>query len=166
MGTLVQDLYGLRMLLQKPTFILVAILTLAIGVGANTAIFSIVNAVLLRSLPFPNPDHLVRVTLIPQGQECETFPFSVPELDDLQTRAGVFEEVTPIVSAGVNLTGTKEPERLELLVTLPNYFAILGGDPADHNAAQNLEDAGRRQLLAMGIVETKNACGECASDAG
>ncbi|HXY07371.1 MAG TPA: hypothetical protein VEI52_05890 [Terriglobales bacterium] len=67
MGTLVQDLYGLRMLLQKPTFILVAILTLAIGVGANTAIFSIVNAVLLRSLPFPNPDHLVRVTLIPQG---------------------------------------------------------------------------------------------------
>jgi len=55
MGTLVQDLYGLRMLLQKPTFILVAILTLAIGVGANTAIFSIVNAVLLRSLRFLTP---------------------------------------------------------------------------------------------------------------
>jgi len=130
MGTLFQDVrYGLRMLGIKPAFTLVAVLTLAIGVGANTAIFSIVNAVLLRPLPFPNSDHLVRVMFNTPGLGLRDVPFSVPELADLQTRSGVFEEVTPFVSASVNLTGTKEPERLELMVTLPNYFAMLGAIP-------------------------------------
>jgi predicted permease len=130
MGTLFQDVrYGLRMLRIKPAFTLVAVLTLAIGVGANMAIFSIVNAVLLRSLPFPNPDHLVRVMFNTPGLGLRDVPYSVPELDDLQRRSGVFEEVTPFVSASVNLTGTKEPERLELMVTLPNYFAMLGATP-------------------------------------
>jgi putative ABC transport system permease protein len=97
MGTLLQDVrYGLRMLRKKPSFTIVAVLTLALGVGANTAIFSIVNAVLLRSLPYRDPDRLVRIFFNEPGVGLRDVGFSKPELDDLQTRAGVFEDVTPI----------------------------------------------------------------------
>jgi len=102
MGTLLQDVrYGLRMLVKKPTFTIVAVLTLALGVGANTAIFSIVNAVLLRSLPYPDPDRLVRIYINEPGVGLREDFFSKPELDDLQTRAGVFEDVTPSASGAL-----------------------------------------------------------------
>ncbi len=130
MGTFLQDVrYGLRMLRANPAFTWIAVLTLALGVGANTAIFSIVNAVLLRSLPFHDPEQLVRVRFNNPGEGLRNVPFSVPELDDLRTRSGVFEDVTPVVSASVNLTGAKQPERHELLVTSPKYFSMLGVKP-------------------------------------
>ena len=89
METLLQDVrYGLRTLLKKPTFTVVAVLTLALGVGANTAIFSIVDAVLLRSLPYRDPDRLVRIFFNEPGLGLRDVGFSKPELDDLQTRAG------------------------------------------------------------------------------
>ena len=88
MTTLFQDVrYGLRMLVKKPTFTIVAVLTLALGVGANAAIFSIVNAVLLRSLPYRDPDRLVRIFFNEPGLGLRDVKFSKPELDDLQTRA-------------------------------------------------------------------------------
>jgi putative ABC transport system permease protein len=91
MGTLFQDIrYGLRMLVKKPTFTIVAVLTLALGVRGNTAIFSIVDAVLLRSLPYRDPDRLVRIFFNEPGVGLRDVKFSKPELDDLQTRAGVF----------------------------------------------------------------------------
>ena len=130
MGTLLQDVrYGLRMLRKKPTFTVVAILTLALGVGANTAIFSIVNAVLLRSLPYPRPDRLVRIIFNNPGLGLRDVPFSVPELDDLKTRTGVFEDVSVVFPASTNLTGAKQPERLEFLGVSPNYFSLLGVIP-------------------------------------
>ena len=106
MGTLLQDVrYGLRMLVKKPTFTIVAVLMLALGVGANTAIFSIVNAVLLRSLPYRDPDRLVRIFFNEPGVGLRDVRFSKPELDDLQTRAGVFEDVSPIFEGSEDLTG-------------------------------------------------------------
>jgi predicted permease len=127
---LIQDLrYGLRMLRKSPGFTAVAIVTLALGIGANTAIFSIVNAVLLRPLPFPEPDRLVRIAFNEPGLGLRDVPFSVPELDDLRNRAGVFKDVSTIASASENLTGADHPERLEFMVTHPNYFSMLGATP-------------------------------------
>ena len=130
MTTLFQDVrYGLRMLVKRPSFTIVAILTLALGVGANTAIFSIVNAVLLRSLPYRDPDRLVRINFNEPGVGLRDVKFSKPEVDDLQTRAGVFEDVTPIVPVSINLTGAKQPERLGVIFTSFNYFSTLGVIP-------------------------------------
>jgi hypothetical protein len=130
MGTLLQDFrYGLRVLVKKPTFTIVAVLTLALGVGANTAIFSIVNAVLLRSLPFPDPDRLVRIYFNNPGVGLRGVRFSVPEFDDLRTQTDVFEDVSVIVSGPTNLTGAKQPEHLEMVEVSPNYFSMLGATP-------------------------------------
>jgi putative ABC transport system permease protein len=130
MGTLLQDVrYGLRMLVKKPTFTIVAVLTLALGVGANTAIFSIVNAVLLRSLPYPNPDRLVRIFFNEPGVGLRDVRFSKPELDDLLTRASVFEDVSPIYEGSENLTGGKQPERVDGVNGSFSYFSMLGVVP-------------------------------------
>src|SRR6516164_2934430 len=130
MGTLLQDVrYGLRMLVKKALFTIVAVLTLALGVGANTAIFSIVNAVLLHSLPYPDPDRLVRIFINEPGVGLRDVRFSKPELDDLQTRAGVFEDVTPILEGSEDLTGAGQPERVEGVNTSFSYFSMLGVIP-------------------------------------
>src|SRR5271168_2456674 len=121
--------YGSRLLRKNPGFTAVAILTLALGVGANTAIFSIVNAVLLHSLPYRDPDRLVRVFFNEPGLGLRDVQFSKPEMDDLQTRAGVFEDVTPIFEGSENLTGTKQPERVEGVNGSFSYFSMLGVIP-------------------------------------
>jgi predicted permease len=130
MGTVLQDVrYGLRMLVKKPTFTIVAVLTLALGVGANTAIFSIVNAVLLRSLPYRDPDRLVRIFFNEPGVGLRDVRFSKPELDDLLTRADVFEAVSPIFEGSEDLTSVKQPERLEAVNGNFSYFSMLGATP-------------------------------------
>lgn len=117
---LVEDLIldlrlGFRQFRKSPGFTAVAVLTLALGIGANTAIFSLVHAVLLRSLPYRNPDRLVRISFNNSGVGLQDVPFSVPELDDLRTRAGVFEDVSAALGASVNLTGAKQPDPIVAL---------------------------------------------------
>jgi predicted permease len=130
MENLLQDArYTLRMLVKSPGFAAIAILTMALGVGANTAIFSIVDAVLLRSLPYRDPDRLVRVFFNEPGVGLRDVRFSKPELDDLLTRAGVFEDVTPIFEGSENLTGVKQPERVEAVNGSFSYFSMLGVTP-------------------------------------
>src|SRR5690348_7392928 len=126
-GELGSDLrHGWRLFCKNSAFSAVAVLTLALGVGANTAIFSIVNAVLLRSLPYPEPDRLVRIFFNEPGVGLRDVRFSKPELDDLQTQAGVFEDVTPIFEGSENMTGGQQPERLEAVNTNFSYFSMLG----------------------------------------
>ena len=121
--------YGVRSLTRKPTFTIVAVLTLALGVGANTAIFSIVNAVLLRPLPYRDPDGLVRVFVNEPGVGLRDVRFSKPELDDLATRAGVFEDVSPIFEGSEIVTGAGRPERVEGVNGSFSYFSLLGVTP-------------------------------------
>ena len=122
--------YAFRIMRKSPGFTLIIILTLALGIGANTSIFSIVNAVLLRSLPYYDPGRLVKITFNNPGIGLRDIPYSVPELEDLKSRAGVFKEVSVVFSGPTNLTGARQqPEHLELLEVSPNYFSMLGTTP-------------------------------------
>src|SRR4029078_9289379 len=127
MTTLLQDTrYGLRVLWKSPGFTIVAVLSLALGVGANTAMFSIVNAVLLRSLPFAHPERLVKIVASNRGVGARDIGLSVPEFDDLASRSGVFDQVTATQGGPTNLTGGERPPHFELLEVSPNYFSMLG----------------------------------------
>src|SRR3982751_2962437 len=109
MGTLFQDLrYGVRMLRNRPGFTLVAVVTLALGIGANTAIFSVVNAVVLRPLPFAGPDRLVMVWETMPGQDRRAV--APGNFMDWQRQAHLFEQLAGYSSTALNLTGDGEPE--------------------------------------------------------
>lgn len=141
MGTLLQDLkYGLRMLAKNPGFTAVAVLTLALGIGANTAIFTVVNVVLLGPLPYPNPSQLVQVMDDLRGLNLQDIGMSVPELEDLRDRAGLFDQVSAIWPISANLTGSQHPERVEVLAVSPTYFSLLGAR-AQRGRVFGLEDA-------------------------
>jgi predicted permease len=126
-STILQDLrYAARMLRNRPGFTIVAIITLSLGIGANTAIFSVVNAVVLSPLPFPHPEEIVVVRDDQTGRQAEDIGMSVDELKDFQERAGVFDQISAVWSVDANLTGSDRPERIELLAVSPNYFTLLG----------------------------------------
>jgi len=116
------------MLRNKPGFTFVAVLTLSLGIGANTAIFSVVYAVVLRPLPFPKPEEIVIVRDDLTGRQRQDVGLSVDELRDLQDRSGVFEQISAIWPVDANLTGSDRPERIELLCVSPNYFSLLGAN--------------------------------------
>jgi len=127
MDALLRDVrYALRRLLLSPGFTVIATLTLALGIGANVAIFTVVHAVLIRPLPFPNPDRLVRVAADARATGGRNIGISQPELDDLQHRAGIFDGVTALWPVSASFVGGVQPERIEVLVTSPNYFQLLG----------------------------------------
>lgn len=142
-----QDIrYALRMLRKSPGFTTVAVLTIALGIGATTAIFSVVDATLLHPLPFPQPEQLVSVEADLPGVGAQDVGISVPEWQDFQ-RSGIFDYISPIGGGDVNLTGSSHPARIRFLNVAPNYFALLGVqpqlgrafDPQDHTPGFTLE---------------------------
>ncbi|MGC1685956.1 MAG: ABC transporter permease [Candidatus Acidiferrales bacterium] len=130
--------YGLRMLRKSPGFTAIAVLTIALGIGATTAIFSVVDATLFHRLPYAQPDQLVRIEDDLPGVGAQDVGMSVPEWHDLQ-RSGIFDNVSPIGGGDVNLTGASQPERIPFLNVTPNYFAVLGVKP-QLGSAFNPED--------------------------
>jgi putative ABC transport system permease protein len=127
MENLLHDIrYSIRMLRKSPGFTAVATLTLALGIGANSAIFSVVNAVLLRPLPFKDPERLVRIW----GKfEKEGIPknwISEPELIDLNQMSESFEDIAAYQASGVNLTGNQDPVRVNAAFVNASLFPVLG----------------------------------------
>ena len=123
-----QDLkYSVRMLRKNPGFAFVVVITLALGIGANTAIFSFVNAVILNPLPFPDADRLVAISEI--SKEGMEIGASLPNFQDWQVRAKSFEEIGGYRFDTLNLTGMGTPQRLVGQEVTQNYFRILGVQP-------------------------------------
>jgi putative ABC transport system permease protein len=124
-----QDLrFGVRMLRKSPGFTAVIVLTMALGIGATTAIFGVVDATLLRPLPYPNPEQLVSIQANFSGIGARDVGMSQPEWQDLQ-HSGIFEHVSPTWFDENNLTGSSQPARVRLLIVAPNYFSLLGVKP-------------------------------------
>ena len=124
-----QDLhYACRMLRKAPGFTAVAILTIALGIGATTAIFSLVDATLLHPLPYPHPEQLVLIQDDLPGLHAQDVGMSAPEWKDF-AHSGIFEYVSPAWYDDNNLTGSSQPTRVRLLTVAPNYFALLGVKP-------------------------------------
>jgi predicted permease len=132
MQSLVQDLrYGLRMLSHKPGFAIVAVITLALGIGANTAIFSVVNAVLLRPLPYREPSQLVRVYTEFPTMDLKKFWMSPPEFLDIQNEADSWESIGAWTTTGRNVaTSTDEPIRVTSAIITRGLIDALGVQPA------------------------------------
>src|SRR5262245_61708463 len=127
MTTLLQDVrYALRALWKSPGLAIVAVSSLALGVGANTAIFSIVIAVLLRSLPFSHQERLVNIVASNRGACARDIGLSFPDFNDLTSMAGVFDQVAATQGGPTNLAGAERPQHFELLEVSPNYFSMLG----------------------------------------
>ena len=112
MNSLIQDLrYGVRILLKHPGFTLVAVITLALGIGANTAIFSLVNSILLRPLPFRDPDRLVRMVQASPKLGLASWGMSQADYAAYREQNRSFESVAIYNATATNLTGVGEPER-------------------------------------------------------
>ncbi len=127
--TLLQDIrFALRMLAKSPGFTAIAVLTMALGIGATTAIFSLVDATLLHPLPYPHPEELVRIEDDLPGAGATDAGISIPEFKDLQ-RSGIFQYVVLEIFGSANLTGVSQPSRMQYEGVSPAYFAMLGVKP-------------------------------------
>jgi predicted permease len=123
---LLQDLrFALRMLAKSPGFAAIAIATVALGVGATTAIYSVVEATLLHPLPYPHPSELVRLEANLPGVGAHDIGLSIPELRDLQD-SGIFQYVSLSFFGTNNLTGSSQPTSIASKSVSPTYFAVLG----------------------------------------
>ena len=150
METLWQDVkYGVRMLAKSPGFTAVAVLTLALGIGANTAIFSVVNAVLMRGMPFPEPERLVTLWQSYPQRGLNPWWLSQANFAAYRDHNRSFERLAAYSRAGVNLTGDGEPERLQIANITWDFFEVLRVPPALGRGFRPEEDAPGRNTVCI-----------------
>ncbi|MEP7343117.1 MAG: ABC transporter permease [Acidobacteriota bacterium] len=150
MENLTKDIrYGFRMLMKQPGFTLIAVITLALGIGANTAIFSIVNGLLLRPLPYRSADRLAIIwTHSPGANVAQDWP-SPGQFSALKSDNTVFEQLALAQGSNVILTGTGEPERLGVVRVSSGVFSLLGAQTAQGRVFLPEEDAPGKPLTAI-----------------
>jgi putative ABC transport system permease protein len=130
MSALLQDLrYGLRMLAKNPGFTAVAVFTLALGIGGNVAVFSLLDAVMLRPLPYSHPERLYMFFPVDVKTQLAMVAWSYPNFQDWHEQSHAFESMAGYQEESFNLTDTREPERLDGLYSTPGLFALLGIPP-------------------------------------
>ncbi|MGH9401923.1 MAG: ABC transporter permease [Terriglobia bacterium] len=171
MGTLGQDLkFGLRMLAKNPGFTVVAMITLAVGIGANTAIFSMVNAVLLQPLPYQNPQSLVLLRVTEPSGPGNLYPVSGPDFADWVKQNRVFESMAAGTGAGATLTGlagNAQPFQLEGFEVSPQIFQLLGVKPLmGRTFRQDEAQTGHDQVVVLSYGLWQRAFGGARSIVG
>jgi putative ABC transport system permease protein len=148
-----QDLrYGVRMLMKNPSFTAIAVLTLALGIGANTAIFSVVNAVLLQPLPYAQADELVSIYNTSGGETRWRWPLSPKAYLNLKNRSSISTDVAALSNKGwpANFTDGTEPERLQGFRVSANLFSLLGITPQKGRAFLSEEDRpGKSRVVVL-----------------
>jgi putative ABC transport system permease protein len=150
MATLIQDLrYGMRMLLKNPGVSAIAIITLALGIGANTAIFSIVDTVMLRPLPYRNPDRLVSLwENVPGKGQWRVTPANFL---DWKSQNTVFENVSAFSGSTLTLTGDGEPEQILGLRASAGFFSVIGVEPVlGRSFVQEEFETGKDRAVILG----------------
>jgi len=138
--------YAIRMLVRSPGFSFIAIATIALGIGATTAMYSVIDATLLHPLPYPHPSELVRIEADFPGVGAHDVGISIPELRDLQN-SGIFQYVSLCFHGSENVTGSAQPTHIAGATVSPGYFAVLGAhaalgrtfDPLDASPGSNGE---------------------------
>ncbi len=157
--------YGLRLLSRSPTFTAVAVLTLALGIGANTAIFSVANAVLFRPLPYADPDRLVHLN--ERGKQADNISISFPDYFDWKSQNQVFDGMALMHRRAFILTGGEQPERVVGAEASWDFFPVLGVRPVLGRTFTQEEDRiGADRTVVLSNALWKRAFGGDASVVG
>jgi len=151
METIITDLrFGMRILLKQPSFAIVAVITLALGIGANTAIFSLVNSILLRPLPFREPDRLVRMLQASPKLGLTSWGVSQADFAAYREQNRSFESIAIYNTGATNLTGAGEPERLPIATVTAGFFKVFGVNALlGRTFAEGEDEKGRNQVCVI-----------------
>jgi putative ABC transport system permease protein len=142
--------FAARLLKKSPTFTIIAILTLALGIGANSAIFSVVHSVLLRSLPFSHPDKLVGISARSTMFDFSNLGLSLPDLADVRQSISSFSSISVFSDSPKELSGEKNPQRLESTAVTEDFFPMLGLQPIHGRAftSADMQPGARNVILS------------------
>ena len=153
--------YAIRVLLKSPGFSLVAVITLALGIGVNTAMFTLVNSVLLRPLPYRDPGRLAAIDQVYSTDGREAFrAWSYPRFENFRRLSSSFESMAAFAAVNVNLTGSGDPEQVKAECVSAGYFHVLGADAASGRTFSDDEDRAPQAVVVISDKLSRSVTGQ------